>query len=71
MKSIVLLSILFGVALCGCTGGAEADVTKTQEDAFRSKSAGPMPPEIAAQMQKSREEGMRKAEEMRKKAAGG
>jgi hypothetical protein len=65
---LALLS-LTGAALVGCSGGSEGSVSKADEEAFRNPPKG-IPPDIAAQMQKSREEGMRKAAELRAKGGG-
>lgn len=70
MKRLLFLGgmALLSVALVGCNGsGAEA--TKDQEEAFKNPPKE-MPADVAAKMQKSREEGMRKAAEMRSKAGG-
>ncbi|RYG24822.1 hypothetical protein EON82_09365 [bacterium] len=68
-KALLLVTVLLGIGIAGCSGGAETSVTKAEEEAFRNPPKG-MPPEIAAQMQKSREEGMRKAAELRTKSGG-
>jgi hypothetical protein len=65
---IALLSLL-GSAFIGCTG-ADTTATKSEEEAFRNPPKE-IPPETLKAMQKAREEGMRKADEMRRKAASG
>lgn len=69
MKKLSLLIALgsLGIAaLVGCSG-SEVQVTKQQENDFRNPPKE-IPPESLKAMQKSREEGMRRAEEMRAKA---
>ena len=68
-KSILLVAALFGVALMGCSSGSEGSVSKAEEEAFRNPPKE-IPPESLKAMQKSREEGMRRAAEMRAKGGG-
>jgi hypothetical protein len=65
-KALILATALLGLGAAGCSGGSEGSVSKADEEAFRNPPKG-IPPEIAAQMQKSREEGMKKAAELRAK----
>ena len=72
MKShiaLILLLPLLGCSFAGCTG-AETTATKAEEEAFRNPPKE-IPPENLKAMQEARERGMRKAEEMRNRAAGG
>ena len=69
-KFSILMSAL--AILCvtgaGCSG-SEATVSKADEDAFRNPPKE-IPPESLKAMQKAREEGMRRAAEMRSKNGG-
>ena len=72
MKSQVALIVLLpliGGTFVGCTG-AETTATKSEEEAFRNPPKE-IPPENLKAMQEARERGMRKAEEMRNRTAGG
>jgi hypothetical protein len=70
MKRFAPLFALLALGLVGCSGGAETSVTKEQEEAFRHPPKE-IPPESLKAMQKSREEGMRRAAEARNQAGGG
>jgi hypothetical protein len=69
-KFAILISTLaiLCVAGAGCSG-SESTVTKAEEDAFRNPPKE-IPPESLKAMQKAREEGMRRAAEMRSKNGG-
>lgn len=65
---LIALTALLAGSLVGC-GGEEQLATAKEEEAFRNPPKE-IPPENLAAMQKAREEGMRKAAEMRAKAQG-
>ena len=72
MKGKVFLlipaTVLAGSVMIGCSS-SDTLVTKEQEEAFRNPPKE-IPPESLKAMQKAREEGMRKAAEMRQKSSG-
>lgn len=69
MGRILFLSLLLPLGLVGCSS-SEPEVSKADENAFRNPPKE-IPPESLKAMQKSREEGMRRAAEMRNKATSG
>lgn len=72
MRKIVILFsalALLGAIGAGCSN-SETTVSKAEEDAFRNPPKE-IPPESLKAMQKAREEGMRRAAEMRAKNGGG
>jgi hypothetical protein len=69
LLTLVPLLALFGITLVGCYG-ADTTTSKEEEEAFRNPPKE-IPPENLKAMQKAREEGLRKAEEIRRKAGGG
>lgn len=63
-KTLLLVTALLGLGIAGCSGGSDAGVSKTEEEAFRNPPKE-IPPESLKAMQKAREEGMRRAEQAR------
>jgi hypothetical protein len=63
-------ALALGLTLAGCSGGSSGtEVSKAQEDAFRNPPKE-IPPDSLKAMQKSREEGMKRAAAARAAAGG-
>ncbi len=66
MRKLIALVVPLALVAAGCSGG-ENKVSQAEEKAFREGSKE-IPPEAAAAMAKSREEGMRRAQEAMRKS---
>jgi len=65
MKKLTILGVvLLSLGLAGCSGSAEGNVSKEQEDAFKNPPKE-MPAGVAEKMAKAREEGMKRAAAIR------